>query len=130
MSESDHHGTCHDCEREMHRRNLQMVPVHITNPDGGYERVPMPVCPDCRGRRFGYDCPNCGLTHDDKESAQYCCQRAPGDAPDCRECGRRMEKTAFGFTADGRPTCEFAQCEACDIGWGKYTGWHYPDDEE
>lgn len=50
--------------------------------------------------------------------------RQPGEAPDCRSCGRRMRRTAWGYRADGEPTCELAECDACGMSWGKYTGWH------
>ncbi|WP_084157091.1 hypothetical protein [Haladaptatus cibarius] len=68
--------------------------------------------------------------HDSVEDAEYCCQRRPEDAPDCIECGRRIERGAWGTTADGTRTVEFAECEACDIGWGWFAGWHQLDQEQ
>ncbi len=119
---------CVDCGTEHDRRDLQMCPVVVDQPDGGYEEIPMPLCHRCRGKRHGYNCPQCGITHDTKRDAEFCCERAPGEAPDCPECGRRMKRTAHGMTADGQPTCEFAECESCGIQWGKFTGWHDPED--
>lgn len=119
---------CAECGDEYARRHLQTVPVMVDLPDGGYEDVPMPVCDHCRGRMYGYDCPHCGINYSEKEEARYCCERAPGEAPDCPGCNRRMERLSWGHHADGRPTCEFAECEDCGIQWGKYTGWHDPED--
>lgn len=36
-----------------------------------------------------------------------------------------MERTVWGYTAEGQPTCEAAECDPCGIVWGKYTGWDY-----
>lgn len=93
-------------------------------PSGGYDMVAVPMCPRCIGERFGYDCPNCGLHYDDRDDAQYCCRRAPGEAPDCPECNRRMKRVSWGYAADGEPTCKVAECEECGVQWGKYTGWN------
>ena len=35
----------------------------------------------------------------------------------------RFTTGEWGYHADGRPTCEVAECEACDVMWGKYTGF-------
>lgn len=116
---------CYDCEREVGRRNLQMTEVMMTHDDGmGYDWVPVPLCPDCIGRRWGYDCPQCGLTHDEKDDARYCCRRRPGEAPDCPGCGRRMERGAWGYDPARGNTVEWAECECCPIAWGRFTGWH------
>lgn len=126
------HWKCYDCERETHRRNLQRreVVVETPEPGSGYTETPVYLCSECIGRRFGYDCPQCGITHGDMEDARYCCRRAPGEAPDCRDCGDRMQREAWGYTADGRPTVEYASCERCGMGWGRFTGWHPPEEQE
>lgn len=129
MQSNDHESEdwkpkCWDCERRMARRNLQTREVMVTHDDGlGYDMVPVPICPHCIGKRFGYDCPQCGIHHDDRESAEYCCRRRPGEAPDCPECGRRMKRTAWGYAADGEPSVECAECEACGVFWGRFTGF-------
>lgn len=129
--DSDWTMSCYGCGREAGRRALVQREVPIHDDEGmGYEMVPVPLCRGCVGERFGYDCPQCGLTHDEKDDARYCCQRRPGEAPDCPECGRRMERGAFGYDPATGPTVEWAECEACGIGWGKYTGWHGLDAEE
>lgn len=123
--------SCYDCERELARRHLQPTEVIDTSGPGiGYERITVPMCGKCRKKRFGFSCPQCGVLHDTQEDAMFCCQRRPGEAPDCPECGRRMERLAWGYTAAGRPTCEFAVCEDCEVEWGKFTGWKKPDDED
>ena len=98
--------------------------------ESGYDMVPVPLCNACIGHRFGFECPNCGIHHDSKDDARYCCQRRPGEAPDCTECGRRMKRGAWGYHADGRPTVEWAECEPCNIGWGRFTGWHDLDEQD
>lgn len=124
MSADASRPKCYDCERRVPRAYLQLRPVVFDiEGDSGYEEVPVPLCSECEGRRFGFDCPQCGLTYDEKDNARYCCERAPGEAPDCPDCGRRMERVSWGYTAAGRPTCEVAECEECDVHWGKYTGW-------
>lgn len=127
----DWRPSCYDCGAEFARRHLQPTEIHIDHDEGaGYDRVPVPMCDRCRNERFGYDCPNCGLTYASGDDARYCCRRAPGEAPDCRECGRRMKRGAFGYTADGRPTVEWAECEGCGVAWGRFTGWHDLDSGE
>lgn len=131
MSSDDYQPSCYDCDREMPRRYLQTRPVIIPYDEGlGYDEVPVPLCSRCEGKRFGFDCPNCGLQHDTMDDAQYCCERRPGDAPDCKECGRRMKRGAWGFGADGERSVEWAECEGCNLGWGRFTGWHDLDDAE
>lgn len=127
--QGEYHATCFECDRTF-SRPLEQREIHMNKPEGGYDRVAVPLCPSCIGEMFGWDCPQCGIHHDTQEDARYCCERAPGEAPDCIECGRRMERGSWGYHADGRPTCEWAECEACGIGWGRFTGWHYPDEEE
>ena len=123
LESGGYHATCFECETEFSRA-LEMREVMMDLPSGGYDMVPVPMCSRCIGERFGWDCPQCGIHHDTKEDARYCCERAPGEAPDCPECGRRMERVSWGFTADGAPTCEVAECEECDVQWGKFTGWN------
>jgi hypothetical protein len=121
--------SCYDCDREAPRRYLQQTEIMDTSGPGiGYEYITVPLCSHCRQQRYGYDCPHCGLTHDTEEDAVFCCRRRPGEAPDCPNCNRRMKRTAWGYTVDGKPTCEFAVCEGCGVEWGKYTGWHKPED--
>lgn len=123
-------GDCHDCGSTFLLRDMSRhrVPMDIPSASG-YEMVRVPLCYRCSRQRFGWDCPQCGCVHDTREDAKYCCQRQPGEAPDCIECGRRMERKAWGYTADGKPTVEWAECEACPIGWGRFTGWHKLDSE-
>lgn len=123
---------CYDCEREAPRKYLQRREVVIPNPPGesGYVEAPVLLCSECIGKRCGYNCPQCGVTHSEKENARYCCKRRPGEAPDCRECGRRMERGAWGVTASGEQTVEWAECEGCGIGWGRFTGWEQLEQEE
>lgn len=97
--------------------------MNTSGPVIGYEEITVPLCEYCRQKRFGYDCPECGLTYSTHKKAMSCCQRRPGESPDCHECGRRMERTVREHTEDGAPTCEAAECEPCGILWGKYTGW-------
>ncbi len=134
MSETEDGGwkpSCYDCGFTPHDPTaLGEGMVHIDREDGGYDRVPVPMCRDCRAKRHGHDCPECGETYLMLEDAAKCCDPAPGEAPDCPECGRRMERGSWGYTADGKPTVEWAECEACNIGWGKYTGFHDLDAEE
>lgn len=131
MSEADDwHPSCYDCEREIPQRHLQPTEVIIHHDEGlGYDWVPVPMCGDCRRRRYGYDCPQCGCTYDSEDDAMFCCRRRPGEAPDCPECGRRMERGAWGYSPDGGPTVEWATCECCPVTWGRFTGWHQTDDE-
>jgi hypothetical protein len=128
-STDGYHNTCHDCERTF-ETSLAMRDVTIGLESGGYTTTPVPLCPDCIGERFGFDCPQCGVPHDDRESAKYCCQRRPGEAPDCVECGRRMERKSWGFTATGERTVDVAECECCPVGWGRFTGWTQLDDAD
>lgn len=129
MSDADRPTmACYDCGRELARRDLQTREVVVDHDCGlGYEEVPVPLCRSCIGRRRGYPCPQCGLRHDDKESARYCCRRRPGEAPDCPACGRRMERGAWGHSAATGPTVEWAECECCPLGWGRFTGWERLD---
>ena len=122
---------CYDCEREAPRRYLQYREVLIDNPEGesGYTETRVLMCSDCIGTRYGYDCPHCGLTYNEQEKAEYCCKRRRGEAPDCPECGLRMQREAWGHDAMG-PTVEYASCEKCGMEWGKYTGWHPPEEAE
>jgi len=120
---SEIHRTCHECGT-VASSSLPKREIVIDLPSGGYDTVPVPLCRACIGQMFGFECPNCGIRHDSRDDARYCCQRAPGEAPDCRECGRRMERGAWGSHADGRPTVEWAECEACGVSWGRFTGWH------
>lgn len=125
--------SCFDCEREAPRRYLQETAIMDTSGPGiGYETIMVPLCDACRKKRKGHDCPHCGMTHGTEEDAMFCCRRRPGEAPDCPECGRRMQRSAWGYTADGEPTCEYAVCETpdCGVEWGKYTGWHNPADTD
>jgi hypothetical protein len=123
--------TCVECEREVGRRNLARVEVMQTLPSGGYEYVPMPMCRACRVRLHGHDCLECGTRHLDLEDAALCCEGPQaGEAPDCIECGRRMARGSWGYDPVEGPTVDWAECEACNIGWGKWTGWHDLDAEE
>ena len=122
-SHSEYHETCYECDRTFSRA-LEQREVHMDKPGGGYDVVPVPMCPECIGQTFGWDCPNCGLHHDSREDAEYCCKRRPGEAPDCPECGRRMERGAWGYSPGEGQTVDWAECEACEIGWGRFTGWH------
>lgn len=130
MSETEEwQPKCGDCERRVDRRNLQRRKVAVDRPDeSGYDLIPMPLCPACIGKRFGYDCPQCGINHSNREDAEHCCRRRPGESPDCPNCGRRMDRVSWGFHADGRPTCEVAECEPCGVMWGKYTGFEGVDE--
>jgi hypothetical protein len=125
LATGDRRGVkCYECERRFRRSAIHMREIIISHDEGlGYEEVPVPMCRDCEGRRFGFECPQCGIRHHDKDDAMYCCRRAPGEAPDCPECGRRMERVSWGATASGEPTCEAAKCEECDVFWGKFTGF-------
>jgi len=128
MSADEPGMACYECGRKFRRRALQTREVVVHHDDGlGYEEIPVPLCRACIGERYGFDCPQCGLHHDDKESAQYCCRRRPGEAPDCPACGRRMERGSWGDDPDApeghQRTVEWAECECCPIGWGRFTGW-------
>lgn len=124
MAKSESIGKCYDCKRRIDRRNLQPTEVPIHHDDGGYDWVPVPMCPECQGERYGWDCPICGIVHSEKENAKWCCDRHPAEAPDCIECGRRMERGSWGYSPETGHTVDWAKCEACNIGWGSYTGWH------
>lgn len=121
---------CYDCGREPAIGSFARREIHIDRPDGGYDRVPVPLCPDCIGRLFGFECPRCGAHYDDRDDAQYCCRRRPGEAPDCPHCGRRMARGAWGHSPTTGPTVEWAECECCPVAWGRFTGWHHQDDAE
>ena len=87
--------SCWDCERETRRANLQTTEVMIHDDDGlGYEWVPVPLCHDCRLKRFGYDCPECGKTWRDQLEAELCCDGPGPDgeviATDGGQRGRRL----------------------------------------
>lgn len=123
--------SCYECGRSFSSRHaLAMASVHVDLDEGGYERIDVPMCLDCRKERNGHDCPECGRRYLHLEDAALCCEgRKAGEAPDCPECNRRMKRVSWGYTAGGQPTCEYAVCEACDVGWGKYTGWHNRDEQ-
>lgn len=121
--------TCGDCGTDLDRRSAVTREVHVDHEDGlGYDRVPMPLCPNCDLKRHGHDCTHCGRTHRSIEAAADCCV-GTSKAPDCRECGRRMERGAWGYDAAGNQTIEWAECEGCGIGWGAFTGWHDLDQQ-
>lgn len=129
MSESgsaaEHTQPCYDCERTFTFRELGRYEVPMDIGDGmAYEFVPVPLCHRCSRERFGWDCPQCGITHDSEDDAMFCCRRRPGEAPDCLECGRRMKRGAWGYDPVTGPTVEWAECEPCGIAWGRFTGWH------
>lgn len=123
---------CYDCAREPGSTPHSRREIVIDSPDGhsGYDVVSVPLCRECIGDRFGHECPICGVPHDSREDARFCCQRRPGEAPDCPHCGRRMQRGAWGTHADGRQTVEWAECECCPVAWGRFTGWHQQDDAE
>lgn len=121
--------SCYDCDRELDRRDLHMRPVIVTHDDGsGYDEVRVPLCPACEGQRFGFECPQCGILHDSKDDAEYCCRRRESEAPDCIECGRRMEVTSMGYSEHRGSSVTTAECECCPVMWGRYTGWDYTGD--
>lgn len=133
MAESDEpYAHCYDCGAGLSARRMTRGVAHVEHADGaGYDRVKVPMCPHCKLKRHGIACSECGQLHRDQEAAYMCCRtpdgRLPGEAPDCKECGRRMERGAWGHGPHG-PTVEWAECEACDIGWGRFTGWHVLDE--
>lgn len=120
--------SCYDCGHQPGYRNLVHREVMMHHDEGmGYDMVPVPLCRACVGRRYGFDCPQCGITHDSREDAVYCCRRRPGEAPDCLGCGRRMKRGAWGHSPETGPSVEWAECECCPIAWGRFTGWHRTD---
>jgi hypothetical protein len=122
---------CYDCGVEPGSTSFARREIVVHHPNElGYDVIVVPLCRACIGRRFGHECPTCGLHHDTHEDARYCCQRRPGEAPDCPHCGRRMARGTRGAHADGRPTVEWAECECCPVAWGRFTGWHQQDDAE
>ncbi len=124
----DYQPSCYDCGRETARRNLQTREVIVTHDEGlGYEEVTVMLCSRCIGERFGYDCPQCGIRHDDKESARFCCERRPSEAPDCRQCGRRMTVGSASYDPATGTSVTWAECECCPVGWGAFTGWELLD---
>jgi hypothetical protein len=130
MTEStsaDYHASCYDCERTF-SRSLPQRAVCMDLPSGGYDFVQVPLCQQCIHERFGYECGQCGLRHDDQRSAEYCCQRDPADAPDCLECDRRMAATVKGHDPVDGAHVTVAECECCPVGWGAFTGWFHTDD--
>lgn len=130
MSTDEPTMSCYDCDRTFPRRDLQTREVVVTHEDrSGYNELAVPLCRDCIGQRFGFDCPQCGITHDEKDDAIWCCRRRPEEAPDCTECGRRMKATAKGYDSDG-PHVTVAECECCPVMWGAFTGWGRKDDAE
>lgn len=120
--------SCYDCGATFATlANVARVSVHVDREDGGYDRIDVPMCRNCRKRRHGHDCPDCGQRYLLLEDAATCCSPAPREAPDCYRCGRRMERKSWGYGADGEPTVEWAECEDCELGWGRFTGWHQLD---
>ena len=120
--------TCVDCGTELRNGAGTQVMVHMDDPDGGYDRVRMPACRRCALERRGYECDHCGQLHETQRDAYECCV---GDtkAPDCIECGRRMEVGASGYHPVRGPDITWAECECCPIGWGRFTGWELLDEE-
>ena len=116
--------SCYNCERDVYRRDIVYDEVPMDLDEGGYEMVPVPVCRDCYREWYGYDCPHCGIPHESASDARYCCERHPSEAPDCPECNRRMELGAWGYDPIEGTTATWAECEACEVGWGAYTGFH------
>lgn len=122
MPDEDYHATCYECDRSF-SQPLPQREVMMDIPSGGYDMVSVPMCRDCIHDREGYPCPDCGLLHETADDAEYCCHRDPAEAPDCKECGRRMEVTAKGHDPIEGPSVTVAECEACNVGWGAFTGW-------
>lgn len=132
MSEPDdaQHITCYDCERQVPHRHTRRVETPIHHDDGlGYDMIPVPVCDRCRLKRRGHACEHCGQLHADIEAADRCCVGA-SKAPRCPECSRRMERGSWGYGPDGGMTVDWAECEACGIGWGAWSGFHELDEED
>jgi hypothetical protein len=124
----EYYRTCVDCGTELRNGGGTMVAVHMDREDGGYERVNMPACRRCALKRRGYECDHCGQLHETQRQAYECCVGRT-KAPDCLECGRRLDVTAKGYGPVEGPTITFAECECCPVAWGRYTGWVQTDDE-
>lgn len=128
MSSDAPYAHCVDCEAPLSAREAVKVPVHVDREDGGYDRVPMPACRRCRLKRHGHACDHCGTLHMTIEAAYHCCMGV-SKAPDCPECGRRMEATAWGYDPVEGQTITCAECECCPVFWGRFTQFDYTDDE-
>jgi|GEM_PF-3678823 len=131
MSNADEppiYATCYDCDRELSGREAMTATVHADRPDGGYDRIDVPMCPRCHLKRHGHACDHCGELHRSIEAAMDCCVGVT-KAPNCPECGRRMRITSRGFHPTFGQTITTAECECCPIGWGRYTRWTRLDGE-
>lgn len=131
MSETDDPPTipCYGCDREIRHRRAKKAQVMEHQESGGYTTFQAPFCDRCFHERHGYDCPQCGITHENERDARYCCRRAPEEAPDCPECGRRMEVGAMGYDPMTGSSVTWAACECCPVGWGQFTGFEHTDEE-
>jgi len=117
------HFDCYDCGRSLSRRQLAEVEVPMDLDEGGYEFVPVPICPRCNLERNGHPCSHCDELHRTLEAAYKCCVGV-SKTPDCPECGRRMSIGARGFDPAMGHDITWAECDACDVGWGRFTGFH------
>lgn len=120
------YAECYDCGTSLSPPDTIRAEVPIDLDEGGYEFVPVPICPRCDLKRHGHPCDHCGELHRDLEAAARCCVGAT-KAPNCTECGRRMSIGARGFSEIEGHTITWAECECCPIAWGRFTGWDRTD---
>lgn len=127
-SDREYYARCVNCDAPLSARETVEVQVHVDREGGGYDRIPMPACRRCWLDRHGVECGHCGELHRTNEAAYNCCV-GKSKAPDCAECGRRMEVGAKGYGPLEGETITWAECECCPVGWGRYTGWVQTDGE-
>lgn len=121
--------TCVDCGTEIRHKRATTVEVFDHNDDGlGYTTYQAPACRRCALERRGYECDHCGQLHETNRAAYECCI-GDSKAPDCPECGRRMEIGAAGYGPAEGMSITWAECECCPVGWGRFTGWEMTDND-